>query len=134
MHTEHDSSPAELERLGDEIATLAADLHAVTYRLLTRVREFDTRGGWGWGFLSCAQWLSWRTGIAPGAAREKVRVARALASLPRISAAMRRGELSYAKVRAITRVGRPRTKRASSTSPSPARPHTSSGLCERGVA
>ena len=88
MPAEHDASCAELERLGDEIATLAADLHAVTYRLLTRVREFDTRGGWGWGFLSCAQWLSWRTGIAPGAAREKVRVAHALAELPRISAAM----------------------------------------------
>jgi hypothetical protein len=38
------------------------------------------------------------------AAREKVRVARALESLPRISAAMERGELSYSKIRAIARV------------------------------
>src|SRR5690606_6777324 len=68
--------------------------------------------GWaaGPGFRSCAHWLSWRTGIAPGAAREKVRVARALAELPQVSAAMRRGELSYAKVRALTRVARPESE------------------------
>ena len=39
-----------------------------------------------------------------GAAREKVRVAHALENLPRVSAAMERGQLSYSKVRALTRV------------------------------
>jgi hypothetical protein len=39
-----------------------------------------------------------------GAAREKVRVAHALAGLPKIAAAMARGELSYSKVRAVSRV------------------------------
>jgi hypothetical protein len=98
----------ELERLGDEIAELAGHLHAATYRLLVKLREFDERGGW-WngGFRSCAHWLSWRTGIGLGAAREKMRVARALAQLPRLSEAMRRGELSFAKVRATTRVATP---------------------------
>ena len=47
---------------------------------------------------------AWRTGIDLGAAREKVRVAKALPALPRISAAMQRGQISYAKVRALTRV------------------------------
>ena len=98
------TSPEDTERLGDEIARLAAHLHAATYRLLVLIREFDERGGWGGGFRSCAEWLSWRTGIAPGAAREKVRVAGALAHLPRISEAMARGEMSYSKVRALTRV------------------------------
>ena len=98
---------AELERLGDEIAVLAAHIHAATYRLLALLAEFDRRDGWGLGFKSCADWLSWRTGIGPGAAREKVRAARALERLPRIGAAMRRGELSYAKVRAVTRVATP---------------------------
>ena len=97
----------ELERLADEIATLAAHLHAATYRLLELLREFDAREGWGGGFRNCAHWLSWRTGIAPGAAREKVRVARALGRLPRVAESMRRGELSCAKVRAITRVAAP---------------------------
>src|SRR5262249_34773644 len=74
---------AELERLGDEISELAAHLDAATARLLDLIREFDERGGWGNGFASCAQWLAWRVGLALGAAREHVRVARALASLPR---------------------------------------------------
>jgi hypothetical protein len=99
--------PADTESLGDEIARLAAHLHAATYHLLVLIREFDQREGWGGGFLSCAQWLSWRTGIGPGPAREKVRVARALGSLPRISGAMARGQLSYSKVRALTRVASP---------------------------
>ncbi len=99
--------PDDTESLGDEIARLAAHLHAATYQLLVMIREFDDRGGWGGGFLSCAHWLSWRTGIGPGPAREKVRVAKSLASLPRISAAMARGEMSYSKVRALTRVASP---------------------------
>ena len=42
-----------------------------------------------------------------GAAREKVRVARTLADLPEMCAAMRRGALSYSKVRALTRIATP---------------------------
>src|SRR5690606_24117654 len=86
---------------------LAAHLHAATYRLLVCLREFDSRNGWNCGFRSCAHWLSWRTGIALGAAREKVRVARALGELPLLSEAMQHGELSFAKVRAATRVATP---------------------------
>ena len=73
---------ADLDRLGDEIAELAAHLDAATARLLDLIREFDMRGGWGNGFRSCAAWLSWRVGFGPGAAREHVRVARALGPLP----------------------------------------------------
>ena len=62
----------ELERLGDEIAELAAHLDAATARLLDLIREFDTRGGWGNGFASCAHWLAWRVGLALGAACEAV--------------------------------------------------------------
>src|SRR5262245_53566636 len=100
----------ELERLGDEIAELAAHLDAATARLLDLIREFDTRGGWGNGFRSCAHWLAWRVGLELGAAREHVRVARALGSLPRLSQALARGELSYSKVRALTRVATPETE------------------------
>src|SRR5882672_9971251 len=101
---------AELDRLGDEIAELSAHLDAATARLLDLIREFDARGGWGNGFRSCAHWLSWRVGLDIGAAREKVRVARALATLPRLAHALARGELSYAKVRALTRVATPQTE------------------------
>jgi hypothetical protein len=98
----------EQARLGDEIARLSAHIQAATYRLLELIRAFDASGGWhAEGFLTCAGWLSWRTGIAPGAAREKVRVARALGELPVLSAALERGQLSYSVARAITRVATP---------------------------
>jgi 5-methylcytosine-specific restriction endonuclease McrA len=101
---------AELDRLGDQIAELSAHLEAATARLLALIREFDARGGWANGFRSCAEWLAWRIGLAPGAAREHVRVARALGTLPALAEAMARGELSYAKVRALTRIAAPETE------------------------
>jgi hypothetical protein len=91
---------AEMDRLGDEIAELSAHLDAATAHLLDLIREFDARGGWNNGSRSCAHWLAWRVGMDLGAARERVRVARALGSLPRLAEALARGELSYAKVRA----------------------------------
>src|SRR5436309_3071532 len=100
----------ELERLGDDIAELSAHLDAATARLLDLIREFDARDGWGNGFRSCAAWLTWRIGLDPGAARERVRVARALGTLPRLAQALACGELSYAKVRALTRVATPETE------------------------
>ncbi len=113
----HPTAPApslpatDLDRLGDEIATLSAHLDAATARLLTLIREFDARGGWAaHGCRSCAEWLSWRVGLDPGAARERVRVARALGELPQLAGALARGELSYAKVRALTRVATPETE------------------------
>src|SRR5436309_12922823 len=68
---------ADLDRLGDEIAELSAHLDAATAQPLDLIREFDARDGWNSGFRSCAAWLSWRVGLDLGAARERVRVARA---------------------------------------------------------
>ena len=106
-----DGPRAELERLGDRIAELSARIQAATYELLVLIRQFDERNGWS-SCASCAHWLSWRTGLAPGAAREHVRVARALGALPKLSDAMRRGVVSYSKVRAVTRVATPETEQA----------------------
>ena len=107
MHSPH---TAELDRLGDEIAELSVHLDAATARLLDLIREFDARGGWNTGFRSCAAWLSWRVGLDLGAARERVRVARALGTLPALAQALARGELSYSKVRALTRVATAETE------------------------
>ncbi|MGH2571424.1 MAG: DUF222 domain-containing protein [bacterium] len=93
----------EIRAAGDRIAELAAHIHAATYRLLVLLREFDADYKWV-GFKSCAQFLSWRTGIGLEAAREKVRVANALPGLPKIAAGFEKGALSYSKVRAITRI------------------------------
>ncbi|HXU82236.1 MAG TPA: DUF222 domain-containing protein, partial [Polyangia bacterium] len=100
--------PEDPAALADEIARTAAHLDAATHRLLTCIRQFDASGAWHrQGALSCAHWLTWRIGLDAGAAREKVRVARALGSLPHIDDGLRRGVLSYAKVRALTRVATP---------------------------
>jgi hypothetical protein len=81
-------------------------------RWLELVAEFDRREGWGsWGCKSCADWVAWRCAVAPRAAREHVRVARALVDLPEIHAAFSKGELSYSKVRALTRVASPDSER-----------------------
>ena len=94
-----------LEVLEREITALASQIHAATCRWLELVAEYDRREGWAqWGCRSCAHWVSHQCGIALGPAREHVRVARRLDELPLIRAAFAEGELSYSKVRALTRV------------------------------
>src|SRR2546427_3915141 len=110
IHSPATHPTSELDQLGDEIAELSAHLDASTGPLLALIREFDARGGWNTGFRSCAAWLSWRVGLDLGAARERVRVARALGTLPLLAEALARGQLSYAKVRALTRVATPETE------------------------
>ncbi len=105
---EVDYSLASLETLEDEIGTLAGHLNAANYRLLALIAELDRREPWAaLNCLTCAHYLNWRCGIALGAAREKVRTARALKELPRIRDAFRIGRISYSKVRALTRVATP---------------------------
>jgi hypothetical protein len=98
-----------LDDLGHQIIELAGHLNSAHYRFLKLIAEWDQRKGWGGegATQSCAHWLNWKCGIDIGAAREKIRTANALLDLPQISAAMERGELSYAKVRALTRVACP---------------------------
>ncbi len=94
-----------VERLEEEITTLAGHLNAGMCGWLLLVAEFDRRDGWAaWGCRSCAQWLSWRCGVAPGAAREQLRVARSVAGLAGVRAEFEAGRLSYSQVRALTRV------------------------------
>ncbi|WP_222194762.1 HNH endonuclease signature motif containing protein [Modestobacter italicus] len=106
------AQPAEpLEALGDRICAGAVQLAAATASWLRLVAEFDQREGWrGIGITSCAHWLAWRCALTPGTARQHVRVARALRALPLTSAAFSAGELSYSKVRALTRVAEPGTE------------------------
>jgi hypothetical protein len=111
-----DSSPApeipnplaRADALEREITGLCAQINAAGYRLLQLIAELDDEAPWGaWGLASCAHWLNWRCGIGMNAAREKVRVAHALKPLPQISAAFATGELSFSKVRAVTRIADP---------------------------
>jgi hypothetical protein len=101
-------STPELEA---QITELVGHLNAANRRWLALIAEFDRRKGWHDGLTqTCAHWLNWKCGIDMGTAREKVRVAHALERLPSIGASMGRGELSYSKVRALTRVACPATE------------------------
>ena len=99
---------APTEWIEREIGELAAHIAAATCRWLELVAEFDRREAHEtWGFYSCGAWVAWRCSIDPRSAREHVRVARALGELPLVRERFRRGELSYSKVRAITRIATP---------------------------
>src|SRR3954453_23539134 len=98
-----------LERLEHEICEVAARMTVSMARWLSLVGEFDRREAWGtwWGVRSTAEWVAWRCAVSPRAAREHVRVARALPELPLIREAFESGQLSYSKVRVLTRVAEP---------------------------
>ena len=101
-------SESPLPDLAAAITAGAVRLAAATAAWLRLIAEFDRRDGWhGYGIMSCAHWLAWQCGLSPGAAREHVRVARSLQSLPLIEAAFSSGRLSYSKVRALTRIAEP---------------------------
>lgn len=95
-------------QLADQIVTWAGRISAAEAAQLRLLGEFDRREAWaGHGLLSCAHWLSWRTGLGLVAARERVRVARALGDLPAIGAAYAAGSMSWSQTRAVTRVATP---------------------------
>ena len=100
----------DLAKLGDRIAELAAGINAAEAQMMALIADFDRRGGWKDDFGSCAEWLAWRIGIKIGPARERVRAARALENLPQTAGALRAGSISYAKVRALTRVATPESE------------------------
>ena len=100
-----------LERLEAQICELAGHLAAATCRFLVLLGDFDAQQGWAsWEMTSCAAWLSWKCQMSSGTAREHVRVARALRELPVTRGEFAVGRLSYAKVRALTRIATPATE------------------------
>jgi hypothetical protein len=104
------ATDARIERM-DRVAVLYAEITAASRGFLRALAACDEHRDWAEeGFASCADWLAWRVGITRHTATEKVRAARALESLPLISDAMARGELSFSKVRALTRVATPESE------------------------
>jgi hypothetical protein len=103
--TRQADSLTRADALEREITDLCAQINVASYRLLQLISKLDDEAPWGaWGLQSCAHWLNWRCGIGLNAAREKVRVAHALKDLPAISSALESGQLSFSKVRALTRI------------------------------
>ena len=102
-----------MEHLEARICALAGHLAAATCAFLLLVADFDAREGWrAWEMPSCAAWLSWKCQLAPGTAKDHVRVARALKRLPVIRAEFAAGRFSYSKVRALARIATPETEQA----------------------
>jgi hypothetical protein len=87
-------------RREDELATLAAHLNAATARLVQLVWELHEEGGSD----DPSGFLAYRCGITRREAREYLRVAEALQELPATRGVFSRGELTFTKVRALTRV------------------------------
>jgi len=107
MDREALESDARIERM-DRVAVLFGEITAAIREFLAALAHSDRHRDWeGEGFGSCAEWLAWRIGITRGTANEKVRTARALEDLPLISEAMAQGDLSFSKVRALTRAATP---------------------------
>ena len=104
-------SDARIERM-DRVAVMYAEITSATREFLRALAESDRHRDWAdEGFGSCAEWLAWQIGVTRNTANEKVRAARALEDLPLIAEAMSRGELSFSKIRAITRVATPDSER-----------------------
>ena len=102
-----DARRERMDRM-DRVAVLYAEITAATREFLRALAECDRLRDWAEeGFASCADWLAWRIGVTRNTANEKVRAARALEELPLISEAMERGEVSFSKVRALTRAATP---------------------------
>ena len=99
-----DLAATTTERLEAEATTLAGHLAAAMCRFLDVVAELAQRESWKtWEAHSMAHWVAWKCGVGPRAAQEHVRVALALVDLPETHAEFASGQLSYSKVRALTR-------------------------------
>ncbi|MGD0560780.1 MAG: DUF222 domain-containing protein [Streptosporangiaceae bacterium] len=103
--------PVPAERLEAEICALAGHLAAATCRFIELIGDYDERGVWAqWEMRSCAEWLSWKCQLAPGTAREHVRIARALRNLPVLHREFAAGRMSYSKIRELTRIATAETE------------------------
>ena len=112
-----DAVPESLDFIPDDSAELrravtrmAAHLNLADWRFIKLIAAMERTRGWReGGYCNLGNWLDHRCGLGPCAARERIRIGRALAKLPHIDAAFRDGVISYSKVRAITRVATPET-------------------------
>lgn len=98
----------KIDEIDAAISKISRSINSANYELMVLIREFDERAGWlKWGFTDCVSWLKWRCDLSDSAARDKLRIARALKDLAQMSDEFSKGTLSYSKVRALTRVSTP---------------------------
>lgn len=119
------------EALGERLQGLTAAKTQLDHQFLSVLAEFDRGRAWRWcdRITSTAHWLSWACSLAPGTAREHVRVARALHQLPETSRLMADGQLTYSKVRELTRLVEPEADAEEGTPEPPNLPFNEERLC-----
>jgi hypothetical protein len=89
----------------EAVVAAAAHWSTAQRRLVHLVAELDQSGEWALdGSPTCAHWIAAALDIEVCTAREWLRVGRALTLLPRVDGLFETGDLSYSKVRAVTRV------------------------------
>jgi hypothetical protein len=106
--------PAESQRsnsLREAVVAAGAQFTASHYRLVKLAFEFEQSNEWEVDEApSCAHWIADAVDVAVCTAREWLRIGRALAELDLVDRAFAEGRLSYAKVRALTRLATPETQ------------------------
>ena len=92
-------------RVEEDFAELHRAVEQLEVERLRRLAEIERRGLHERdGFLSAAAWLVSRFKVAWGAAREHVRIARALDHMPRTRRALEEGEVSMSAIRVLVAV------------------------------
>lgn len=89
---------------GDELVALGWEVNAHRHRIVRLAARFDAELEWHrQGLKSASRWIAEQLQVQSSTAREWIRVGHALRHLPLIDAAFASQELSYAKVRILTR-------------------------------
>src|SRR5215831_1871726 len=105
MAAESDSPPLEV---ADTIRQLGSAMGAIHREALSWVALADRRGDWREdGAADMAQWLCGQLGLRLANAREWVRVAHALESLPECARAYAEGRLNWDQVQPLTELATP---------------------------
>src|ERR1700738_4435049 len=98
----HERPPGTV--VGDELAQLHWLIECQRAIFATQLRDFDRSGGYApSGALSAAGWLRAECRLAPSAAAEQVRVAKALPQLPETAEAFAGGQISFQHAALISR-------------------------------
>src|SRR5690349_17759355 len=89
--------------LAESLVGLREAIDALEAQWLRRLEAFDRRGGAAAaGAVSTGAWVRGRCRLAPGASRDRVELARALAERPDTAAALASGDISVSHARLVT--------------------------------
>ena len=95
-------------KVGQRLRTVIATWGHCQVRIIELVAEFADGVEWVLdGSPTAAAWIADVAGVEACTAREWIRIGRKLRDLPRISAAFADGNISYSKVRTLSRVATP---------------------------